>query len=114
MENKRLFDITDQDAIECAKIALINAEYTIERFGNPDDGCIIINQLEDLLRKQKELVVENLLNRSGYYNLETTAGVYKMLPIDKEKMRECGMSTKFPDDFNILKKYIKSESNEKY
>lgn len=66
-----------------------------------------IQQLEILLNDQKRIVIERLLNGTGYYNTESTAGVYKTLPIDKEKFTEQGLKASYPDEFNVLKKYVK-------
>jgi hypothetical protein len=68
---------------------------------------ITIDQLENLLMEQKRIVVEKLLDRTGYYNTESDSGNYRTLPIDKEKFLEVGMSARLPDDINILKRYIK-------
>lgn len=69
---------------------------------------IDLDQLEFLLRQQKELVVENLLSMTYYYNTETTDGHSKsMQNIDKEKFREVAFKAEYPSDLEILKRYLK-------
>ncbi len=68
---------------------------------------ITIDQLESLLRQQKELVIERLAGHTYYYNSKSTNGVAISLDIDKVKFEEIGLKARFPDDFIVLKKYIR-------
>lgn len=70
---------------------------------------ISLIQLENLLNKQKEIVCEKLLYSSGQYNTESNEGHYKTLPIDKEKFKKIGINSNYPEDFNILCKYLEKE-----
>ena len=67
---------------------------------------LTIKQLELLLVEQKRMTVEKCMGHSSYYNLESTDGESKSLPIDKDKFTEQGMQARFPNDFEILKKYL--------
>jgi len=68
---------------------------------------ITLDQLRSLLNQQKALVVERLRSSSSYYNKESTEGHCKSLPIDEGKFEEQGLSSKYPEDFNTLVKYLK-------
>lgn len=68
---------------------------------------ISIEDLEGMLNEQKRNVIDNLSGSSSYYNEESTDGHQKSLPIDKEKFYELGIKSRYPNDFNILKRYIK-------
>lgn len=68
-----------------------------------------IRDLETLLQDQKRKVIERIAGNSYLYNTESTPSHAKPLPIDKEKMKEIGMKAPFPEEFNTLKKYIKSD-----
>lgn len=68
---------------------------------------ITIQQLESLLNQQKEIVIEKLAGQSSYYNLESDGGHMKTLPINKDKFREAGIQARFPDEFVVLKKYVR-------
>jgi hypothetical protein len=68
---------------------------------------ITLAQLETLLNEQKGLVIERLKGQSYTYNKESTESHLKDLPIDMDKFYELGMSSKFPEDFNTLRRYIK-------
>ena len=70
------------------------------------DITLSIEELEWLLKDQIGLTVEKCLSNTSYYNLESTEGVSKSLPIDKDKFRQEGLKTQFPNDFKILKKYL--------
>lgn len=66
-----------------------------------------IRQLEILLDEQKRLVIENLAGQSGSYNTESDNGHYRTIDnIDREKFKEVGYRTRYPDDLHTLKKYI--------
>lgn len=67
---------------------------------------ITLHQLENLLNEQKRLVVEKLSGHTYSYNKESTEGHLKDLPIDKDKFSEIGMSSRFPEDFNTLRRYV--------
>lgn len=64
-----------------------------------------IEELELLLKQQKEKVIDSLMSSTYMYNTESTEGNLKSLPIDKEKMREVGMEASYPRDFKILKRH---------
>ena len=66
---------------------------------------ITIEQIESLLREQKKLVIEKLLNSTSYYNSENTESSLKSLPIDKNKFTELGEKADYPKDIKILKSY---------
>ncbi len=68
---------------------------------------ITIEQLESLLRQQKELVIERLAGHTYYYNSKSTEGVSIPLDIDKIKFEEIGLKTRFPNEFEVLKKYVR-------
>jgi len=68
---------------------------------------LTINQLESLLNQQKEMVIDKLSGQSSYYNLESDAGNSRTLPIDKDKFKLSGMQARYPNEFEVLKKYIK-------
>ncbi len=68
---------------------------------------ITIEQLESLFQQQKEKVVEAIASNTYIYNTLSTDGHIKVIEnIDKNKMREVGMKAAFPNDYNVLKKYI--------
>ena len=69
---------------------------------------ITIYELEALLNEQKKIVIENLVSASSYYNSTNTSGSVSSLPIDKEKFYSLGMKSRFPNEFNVLQKYLKS------
>ena len=66
-----------------------------------------LQQIENLLDEQKRLVVERLRGQSYYYNKESTDGSLKTLPIDEQRFLEVGMAAKYPDDVNVLRRYVK-------
>lgn len=68
---------------------------------------ITIEQLEYLLNRQKRIVIDKLKGCTSYWNGESTPAVSKAINIDDEKFLESGLESKFPEDFIILKKYIK-------
>lgn len=70
---------------------------------------LTLNQLEDLLYQQKKNVIEKLLGSSYYYNANNTPGHLNSLPINEEKFKEIGYQATYPNDFYVLKKYIKHE-----
>jgi len=65
-----------------------------------------LTQLQGLLDQQKDIVVEKLRGRSGYYNKESTEGTQKTLSIDGDKFREVGGESGYPDDYNVLTRYL--------
>ena len=67
---------------------------------------LTFEQLESFLDQQKLLVIEKIYGNRSYYNSENTDGYEKSLPIDKDLLTELGMKTPYPNDVNILKKYI--------
>jgi len=67
---------------------------------------ITLRELESLLQQQKIKVAERIANNSYLYNTTNTPGVSNTLPIDKEKMKQIGMESPFPEDFNVLKRFI--------
>lgn len=69
---------------------------------------ITLDQLRWLFNQQKSLVIERLLSSTYAYNKESTEGHSKSLPIDAGKFEEIGLSAKYPDDMNVLTKYLKS------
>lgn len=66
-----------------------------------------IEELEQMLYEQKKITVEKCLSHNYIYNKESTDGHSKSLPIDEEKFKEWGMKASYPNDFNVLKKYVK-------
>lgn len=68
---------------------------------------ITLEQLEKLLIEQKRIVIEKLSGRTGYWNADSTEGNYKTVNINMEKFRQQGMSADYPNDFNVLKSYLK-------
>lgn len=68
---------------------------------------LTITELQTLLDEQKKLTVEKCLSESYIYNQENSGINRSYLPIDEVEFRRHGMSTPYPTDFNILKKYIK-------
>jgi len=65
-----------------------------------------LKQLEALLDEQKRLTIEKCLGHNYFYNKESTEGQLKSLPIDENKFKEQGMQAKYPNDYEVLKKYI--------
>ncbi len=68
---------------------------------------ITIQDLEYMLREQKRITVEKCLSHSYIYNKESTDGNAVSLPIDEEKFKKWGMEARYPDDFNVLKRFVK-------
>lgn len=68
---------------------------------------ITLSELEFLLDRQKRAVIDRLYECSGYYNSKSSPGIHAPLPIDKEKFIEKGMDASYPNDFEVLKKYLK-------
>ncbi len=66
-----------------------------------------IEQLERMLNEQKRITVEKCLGHNYCYNTESTEGHLKTLPIDEQKFKEQGMKAGYPNDFEVLKRYIK-------
>lgn len=66
-----------------------------------------IEELERMLYEQKRITVEKCLSHNYIYNKESTDGHSKSLPIDEDKFKENGMSAKYPNDFEVLKRYVK-------
>jgi len=67
---------------------------------------ITLEQLEDLLKQQKDIVIEKLLHSSSYYNGDNTPGRMNTLNIDEPKFIETGRRTPLPNDVEVLKKYL--------
>jgi len=65
-----------------------------------------LKDLKDLLDKQIELTTEKLRGESYLYNKETTDGHSKSLPIDEEKMIDVARGTRYPNEYEILKKFL--------
>lgn len=70
---------------------------------------LTIEQLEKLLIQQKENVIENLAHNTTSYNSENTASNVACLPIDKDKFRNLGLKSRFPNDFDVLKRYLTND-----
>lgn len=68
---------------------------------------ITISQLEDMLDRQKEAVIERLLGNSSSFNAKNDDGNTYAMDINKEAFRNLGMKANYPHDFNILKRYVK-------
>lgn len=69
---------------------------------------ISLEQLEQLLVEQKRLVIERLLTHTYVYNTNTTdSESVPLRDIDKIQFTKHGLGASFPNDFNILKKYIR-------
>lgn len=66
-----------------------------------------VQELESLLHEQKRITVEKCLSHNYIYNKESADGCAKSLPIDEEKFKEWGMKANYPNDFNVLKKFVK-------
>ena len=64
-----------------------------------------LEDLRYLLDQQKRLTIERLRGDSYLYNKESTAGSFISLPINEEKMLEVGLKSKYPNDYEVLKKY---------
>jgi len=67
---------------------------------------ITIKQLGTLLNQQKHKTIDALLSQTSVYNPESTHGHLKSLKIDKEKFEDVGMRASFPNDYEVLLKYI--------
>lgn len=67
---------------------------------------ITLEKLQDLLDQQKALVTEKLLGQTGYYNADSDEGNYRTLNIDDDKFKKLSREANYPDDYNILKKYL--------
>lgn len=66
-----------------------------------------VQELQSILDDQKRMVIEKLLIHSSYYNTESDASNYRTLPIDPDKFKDQGMKAGYPNDFEVLKKYVK-------
>ena len=66
-----------------------------------------LNDLRNLLDQQIKLTIHKLKSDNYLYNKETTEGHMKTLPIDEEKMFEVGGKTEYPNDYEVLKKYLR-------
>lgn len=66
---------------------------------------ITISQLENLLDRQKDLVIEalELKGEPIIHNRSDRANNY----IQVDKIRGIGQKANYPHDFNILKRYVK-------
>jgi hypothetical protein len=67
---------------------------------------LTLDDLRDLLDKQRNITIEKCLRNSSSYNKESTPGSLKSLPIDEDKFWENGLYAHYPDDYIILKKYL--------
>lgn len=68
---------------------------------------ISLNDLKRMLDQQKEIVIDTLLGQTYTYNKESIDGELKsMQNIDKDKFRKLGSQARYPDDFNVLKKFL--------
>lgn len=67
---------------------------------------LTIQQLEYMLNEQKKLVIDQLLGSSSYYNNKSTDSISIPLDINKDCFKEMAFKTKYPNDFEILKKYL--------
>lgn len=65
-----------------------------------------VAQLQALLDEQKRLVIQQLGSNTHIYNAETTDGSYKSFNIDKAKFTEQGIAARYPEHFEVLKRYI--------
>lgn len=65
-----------------------------------------VNDLKRLLRIQKEIVIERLLQGTYAYNTESTDSNYKSLTIDNEKFTKKGMESPYPDEVLTLERYL--------
>jgi hypothetical protein len=68
---------------------------------------ITLEDLERMLNRQKEIVIEKLSDHTSYWNGDSTESHYRSVNINKEKFSKQGMTSRFPEDFNVLKKYIR-------
>jgi len=66
-----------------------------------------LEELQSILDQQIELVIEKLIHGSYIYNKESDDGSYKSLPIDEGKFKQIGRESKYPNDYNVLIKYLK-------
>lgn len=66
-----------------------------------------LEQLKSLLNEQKRITIEKCLGHNYFYNKESTEGHAKTLPIDEDKFRKQGMEAEYPNDFKVLKKYLR-------
>jgi hypothetical protein len=67
---------------------------------------LTLDQIESLLNQQKRKTIEKLLSHTYLYNTESSGDTYKSLTIDKDKFTDQGMESSFPDDIEVLKKYL--------
>lgn len=65
-----------------------------------------IQDLESLLNQQKRIVIERLLGSTSAYNPESNDGHSKSMNIKKEVFEELGMTARYPQEFQTLKKYL--------
>lgn len=66
-----------------------------------------LQQLRQLLDNQKVIVIERLRGSSSRYNNKSTEGQQYSLDINEEKFKREGMEARYPDDYNVLNKYLK-------
>lgn len=66
-----------------------------------------MEQVEELLREQKRLVIEKLLRHTAYYNPQSTDSDLKTMDLKEDKFKEIGMAANLPQDIITLKKYLK-------
>ena len=66
-----------------------------------------LDELEVLLIEQKRIVIEKLRGSTAYYNAKSTEGQQWSLDIDEDKFKKVGMDARYPNDFQVLSKYIK-------
>lgn len=67
---------------------------------------LTLEDLRILLNEQKINVIEKLRSENYLFNKESIDGHAKSLPIDDEKFKKIGMEAKYPDDYNVLIKYL--------
>lgn len=68
---------------------------------------ITLGQLQGLLNEQKRLTADYLLGMTYYYNTESTSGQsFSIANIDKEKFKEVANKSEYPQDLEVLKRYL--------
>lgn len=67
---------------------------------------ISIDDLERLLRMQKESVIKKLNQHTYYWNADSIEGKLIPVNINLDKFKEQGMSAEYPQEFEVLKKYL--------
>lgn len=73
----------------------------------PNKITISIRDLERLLNRQKELTIDCLMwSTTGWNGKDLPAGHVESVEINKEKFKDQGMKSSFPEEFNTLKRYL--------